>query len=97
MIALRIARESRELYDETYDSELKRLSDSNASKKVPMTNTPVQQTKTPKSRVVPIALTLLLLSLILGVISISTPVFATLAVVIGLAGVTMAVLSLREL
>lgn len=90
MIALRIAREIREERE-----ALAQHVPPTSPKKAPMTQTPV--VKPEKSYTVLLVIALLILSVFLAVVSIGVPSLAPVAIVSGLAAVTFAVLSLREL
>lgn len=90
IIALRIAREIRE--------EREALAQHNPPtppKKAPMTQTPAPAPE--KSTIVLMTFGFLIMSIFLAVVAIGVPSLAPLAIVAGLAAVTYAVLSLREL
>lgn len=61
-----------------------------------MTTQPVKTPKTPKSNTVLISLIIFAFALVGGVVAISTPAVATLAIILALVAVGIAVLSLRE-
>lgn len=85
LFTLQMARRVRE-HNEAVDA---------ANKKAPMTQTPAPAPE--KSTIVLMTFAFLLVALFLAVVSIGVPSLAPLAIVSGLAAVTYAVLSLREL
>lgn len=97
LLSLQMARRVRE-HNEAVDAENNRLSGPNAPKKVPMSPTPVTKPKPQKSFLVLATVYILAVALGLGFLSVSiVPALAPLAIVLAVASVTLAVLSLREL